>query len=258
MFNGENPDSWIRKVEKYFSFYQLGEREKLEAAAVSFEGEAEIWFDWEEQNENIRNWQDLKYLILSRFRPWDEGEMCEQWLSVEQTGSVAEYRSEFVSRLTHLGKKEESMMIGAFMRGLTEDIKTELKVLGSTNLGQAMSWAEKIEAKIIAQSHTWLGRRGEPMRTNHHNHTHNKSFSHNPNSQNSRNPPSRNYPPNNYKPMNTYLRGRETGGPSGDRVWRLSDKEWRERKAKGLCYRCDETWSVNHNCSKKELSVLIK
>src|SRR5688572_18612751 len=58
--------------------------------------------------------------------------------------------------------------------------------------------------------------------------------------------------------MNTsYLRRRETEGSSGDRVRRLSDKEWRERKTKGLCYRCDEKWSVNHKCSKKEHSVLI-
>lgn len=166
MFWGENPDSWIRKAEKYFSFYQLSEREKLEAAAVSFEGEAEIWFDWEEQNSTVRSWQDLKQKILSRFRPWDEEEMCEQWLSVEQTGAVAKYRSIFVSRLTHLGRKEESVIIGALMRGLTEEIKTELKVLGPVNLGQAMSWAEKIEAKIMAQTTSWLGRRGESTRNN--------------------------------------------------------------------------------------------
>ena len=106
---------------------------------MSFEGEAEMCFEWEEQNATVRNWPDLKRLMLGRFRPWDEGEMCEQWLSIEQTSTVAEYHREFVTRLTHLGRKEESLMLGAFMRGLTEEIKTELKVLGPMNLGQAMS-----------------------------------------------------------------------------------------------------------------------
>ena len=76
-----------------------------------------------------------------------------------QTGTLAAYLREFVTRLTHLGRKE-SLMLGALMRGLTEEIKTEMKVLGPMNLGQAMSWAEKIEAKIMAQ--TWLGR-SEPV-----------------------------------------------------------------------------------------------
>ena len=74
-FSGEDLDSWIRKAEKYFSFYQSNEREKLEAATVSFEGEAEMWFDWEEQNGTMRNWYNLKKLIHGRFWPWDEREM---------------------------------------------------------------------------------------------------------------------------------------------------------------------------------------
>ena len=74
-FCGEDPDSWIRKAEKYFSFYQLNEREKLEAATVSFKGQAKMWFDWEEQNGTVRSWYNLKKLILGQFRPWDE-EKC--------------------------------------------------------------------------------------------------------------------------------------------------------------------------------------
>lgn len=85
--------------------------------------------------------------------------MYEFWLSTEQTGTVVDYHIEFVSRLTHLGRKEESLMVGAFLRGLKEEIKTELKMLGPINLGQAMSWTEKIEAKVAAQS--WLGSRSK-------------------------------------------------------------------------------------------------
>ena len=44
---------------------------------------------------------------------------------------------------------------------------------------------------------------------------------------------------------------------SGDRIRRLIDKELWEKRAKGLCFHCDDKWSVNHICSKKELSVLI-
>lgn len=38
---------------------------------------------------------------------------------------------------------------------------------------------------------------------------------------------------------------------------RLSDKELQQKRAKGLCFRCDEKWSMGHRCKKKELSVLL-
>ena len=67
-------------------------------------------------------------------------------MSVEQTGTVADYRREFVTRLTYLDPVEEGVMLGAFLRGLHPDIKAELKILGPTTLEQAMTCS-------------WLGRR---------------------------------------------------------------------------------------------------
>lgn len=38
---------------------------------------------------------------------------------------------------------------------------------------------------------------------------------------------------------------------------RLTESEYQEKKAKGLCFKCDEKWEANHMCKKKELSVLL-
>ena len=45
IFCGKNPNSLICKAEKYFLFYQLNKKEKLEATTVSFDGESEMWFE---------------------------------------------------------------------------------------------------------------------------------------------------------------------------------------------------------------------
>ena len=37
----------------------------------------------------------------------------------------------------------------------------------------------------------------------------------------------------------------------------MSDVEHSERRRKGLCFKCNEKWFVNHVCSRKEMSVLI-
>ena len=44
VFEGWNPEGWIFWVEHYFTFHRLGEAEKLEAIAVSMEGEVLYWF----------------------------------------------------------------------------------------------------------------------------------------------------------------------------------------------------------------------
>ncbi|KAL8090017.1 hypothetical protein AgCh_039471 [Apium graveolens] len=40
-------------------------------------------------------------------------------------------------------------------------------------------------------------------------------------------------------------------------VRRLSDKEFQNKGEKGLCFRCDDKWSVGHCCIRKELSILL-
>lgn len=40
-------------------------------------------------------------------------------------------------------------------------------------------------------------------------------------------------------------------------VRRLTDKELQEKRAKGLCYRCDDKWVQGHRCKRKELSVML-
>lgn len=46
-FDGNNPDGWILRAQRYFRFYRLSEEDKVEAAVVSLEGDALLWFQWE-------------------------------------------------------------------------------------------------------------------------------------------------------------------------------------------------------------------
>lgn len=51
-----------------------------------------------------------------------------------------------------------------------------------------------------------------------------------------------------------------TGGTSGKNtreIRRLTNKELQEKRAKGLCFKCDDKWSAGHRCRRRELSVLL-
>lgn len=55
LFDGNNPDGWILRAERYFQFYRLTEEDKIEAAIVSLEGDALLWFQWEHRWRPIQN-----------------------------------------------------------------------------------------------------------------------------------------------------------------------------------------------------------
>lgn len=52
IFNGENPDGWIYKAEWYFAFYRLDKIKKINAS----EGDALLWFWWENQRSSVTRW----------------------------------------------------------------------------------------------------------------------------------------------------------------------------------------------------------
>lgn len=78
--------------------------------------------------------------------------LCEQWLAVAQTGTVAEFRRKFIEMAAPLEKIPESILMGHFVNGLKEDIRAEVRMLGLHNLEQEMDLALKVEEKIRAQS----------------------------------------------------------------------------------------------------------
>lgn len=89
----------------------------MESTIVSLEGAALHWFHWEHQRRPIRRWEELKGLVLRRFRSVEEGTLHEQWMTVEQRRSVEEYNLEFIGKGNPLGVIPEKYALGAYFKG---------------------------------------------------------------------------------------------------------------------------------------------
>lgn len=48
-----------------------------------------------------------------------------------------------------------------------------------------------------------------------------------------------------------------TEKPSGPTFKRLSEAEFQAKNEKGLCFKCDEKYSIGHKCQNKELQVMV-
>ena len=91
LFDGTNPDGWILKAERFFNFNRFSNDEKLEAAVISFEGDALLWYQWETKKRTMFSWEEMKLLILKQFRLKHAGLLHEQWLALVQDNSVRDY-----------------------------------------------------------------------------------------------------------------------------------------------------------------------
>ena len=57
VFEEDDPNSWVFRVEQYFSVNQLSDEEKLDFDALGFEGVALAWFQWEQRRRRFKSWE---------------------------------------------------------------------------------------------------------------------------------------------------------------------------------------------------------
>lgn len=265
VFEGENPEGWVFKAERYFNLTQISEAEKLDAVAIFFEGEALSWYQWQQRRKRVANWEELKGLVLNRFQAIHGGTSEERFLALRQEGSVREYRQWFESLAAPLTEIPDGLLEGHFINGLKAEVKAELRVLRPNGLEEIMEMAQRIDEKNMVGQRQWVG----PGR----NKVGGFSYPSGPASQINSNPPRPNlifpksHPHASPSPSIPSYSSRfnpamgsqppTLGKGSNSTFKRLSEAELQAKREKGLCFRCDEKYSVGHRCRNKELHVML-
>lgn len=85
---------------------------------MGLDGVALLWFEWENSRRLVTRWEELKAMVLRHFRPIKQGSLCEQWLSVEQKGTVEEYRNFFIQYAAPVEGLTEEVLLASFIKGL--------------------------------------------------------------------------------------------------------------------------------------------
>ena len=79
VFNGEDPDSWLFRADRYFQIHKLTDAEKVLVASISFEGLTLNWYRAQEEHDKFTGWSNLKKRLLICFRSAREGSICGQF-----------------------------------------------------------------------------------------------------------------------------------------------------------------------------------
>lgn len=85
---------------------------------------------------SVHSWAEFKKALILRFHEAESS--YEMLMSLKQEESVGEYIEKFGALLAPLQEASKDMLIGAFMSGLQQDIKADLRLLPTRTLEELM------------------------------------------------------------------------------------------------------------------------
>ncbi|KAD7479987.1 hypothetical protein E3N88_03123 [Mikania micrantha] len=219
-FSGGDPQGWILKAEKYFRFYNTLDEEKVDVAAIHLEGDALDFYSWIASEQDITNWEELVSAIQKHYGPPEFQNPDEYLCSVKQTGTVHEYRQEFTKRSARVSQWPDHCLLGVFLNGLKDELKSDVRIHKPRSVYKAVSLALEFESKIKST------RPEKKPFTPSHLRPEAKPFS----------------------PINQPSSLANPQKPEPKPYNRLSDAEKQARYLKGECFRCGAKYGPGHRC----------
>ncbi|XP_026433313.1 uncharacterized protein LOC113330698 [Papaver somniferum] len=225
-FDGENPRGWIQKCECYFQIHKIEDGQRVSIASLHLDGRADQWFLNFQIGKLSVNWNDLcvgislEALMLSK----------NQYLT-------------------------EDYFILSFISGLKEEILGSVLIFHPQSLMESFSLA-RIEEQKYYLLHKTTKPFSKPITNSFST---NKVFSHSnfPPKPIINIPSTPKSPPSTYKPsLTTHTPNTPTNFSSLPPIKRLTQEQMQARRAKGLCYNCDELYKPGHWCKRQQLFML--
>ncbi|XP_077236504.1 uncharacterized protein LOC143878006 [Tasmannia lanceolata] len=210
-FNGrEDPTSWVCRAEQFFDFHATLEAERVALASFHLEGDTQLWYQLLKQEKGAVSWKEFSEGLHSRYGPTQFLDFFGELTKLQQTGSVNDYQTQFEKLLAKVSHFQQTRQVSCFVSGLKDSIKADVMAASPATLSAAIGLARLYEACNLSQ------RRAIPPDIR------------------------RNVPANKDGVISRPILP----------VRKVSPAELQERRAKGLCYNCNEKFSPGHRCKK--------
>ncbi|KAL4562401.1 hypothetical protein LXL04_034603 [Taraxacum kok-saghyz] len=204
---------------------KVDDEEKIEAAVLSLSGDALAWFRWSDKQRPVATWEQMKTLFIKKFRSTVGGDIYEQWSALEQTGSTTGYIRKFIELAAPLEDVSERVALASFVKGLKATAVLWI-------------WPSRLKKKNRSLRSSGFGTLG--FRNLGQNRPTSGTFPTN----STPNPPATR--------INEAIRLR----PRED--LRLTEAQIKDRRARGLCFKCNEKWNRGHHCKTQFNVILIE
>ncbi|KAA8523272.1 hypothetical protein F0562_009695 [Nyssa sinensis] len=149
---GDDPTSWICRVEQFFEFQQIEPEERVSLAAYHLEGDAQLWYQLLKEEGEVITWALLKEGLHARFGPTEFEDFFGDLTKLWQSSTMREYQTQFKKLLARAVKLTTTQQVGCFTSGLKEAIRVEVQAARSTTLSTTVGVARLYQAKLASQT----------------------------------------------------------------------------------------------------------
>jgi hypothetical protein len=271
-FKGGDPTSWMFRAIQYFEYYQVHDASKVMHASYHLDDDALIWF--QSCEHDLGCWDNFARAIQLRFGPPSYDDPMGLLIKLKHVNSIKEYKGLFESLSNRIRNLSSMHKLSCFMSGLKDEVRLAIKMQGPRTLGEAYALAKiqeqylanvkgstrpsyeankdnweqyssqevaaqfvpkvatQVDPKVIAQLDPKVAVQGDPK----------VATQLNPKVAAQMDPKVVDPKPTSAKP--TMM------------VQKLTPKQMLERRRKGLCYYCDESWTMWHTCKAMKLYLI--
>ncbi|KAG8386544.1 hypothetical protein BUALT_Bualt03G0159400 [Buddleja alternifolia] len=243
-FNGEDLRGWLFRAEQFFEVDETPMETRVRLAAIYLEGKALQWhqnFMRTRSDKRMPNWGEYVTALQDRFGSFLFEDPMSELMNLRQIGAVKEYLDKFDELLNNVDLNE-SYAVSCFLPGLKSEIEVQVRMFKPKNLQEDVSLAKLQEQALILAQKRNHSTKPQPYQKN-------LPLLPTP-SYTSTIPSTHNTHPISKPSTNTTLNSK-----SGRR---LTPQEIDDKRAKGLCFLCDEKYTKEHICPKRKQLFLME
>ena len=183
------------------------------------EGKAITWYQELEETGILTSWEAFVKALQIRFGTSSYDDPMEALISIKQTSTVELYKTQFEMLSNRVRGLYDSHRLSCFLGGLKEEIRMGVRMLNPQNLVAAYGLARMQEENLTIMRKSW-------------------------------------------RPSAIGFQGRNPT-PTQPRaenkpvlVQRLTPAQMKEKRDKGLCFKCDSKWGPDHRCGGPKLFLI--
>lgn len=240
VFDGNRAASWLEHCKLYFEVNNTPEHYKTRLTTLSFTGDADEWWECYRVEHPNPSWPVLVEAVFERFKLRNNTNPVIQFKKVRQEGSVDDYVREFqrakARLLAETGIKQEYFFVWSFICGLKEEIQNSIHLFKPQTLNDAFNLALELEISIGPGEKRPTFLRSQPTQNvRHHTFTTHKTPM--------------------FKPSETEPSIKKIGAqPTFNKPFLSTEPNSTltidQKRAMGLCFRCNDKWHQGHKCHK--------
>jgi len=245
-FSGEDVLRWVYRCEQFFDVDQTAEHVQVKVAVIHLTGKALLWHQSFMKSRGMGewpSWAEYKIAISTRLRPKPFDDTLAELMKLKQMESVEQYQEYFDSLLNRV-ELPTSYAVSCFLSGLNDEVQHGVRMFRPSTLHDGYCLAKLLETTLasIAKRTKPLLEQGPPITKGI-----GSKFGSSPHAWNSASHRTGPTVSSYRSPAVSSTGSTSSKAKTGGRT--LSSKEIDERRAKNLCFFCEEKYFPGHKCS---------